>query len=75
MTLEDIENIPRETLKIREVAEYLQCNQQSIRSSIRCKQVPWGYIIGQSKYIIPKRAFVHWHKYGNAGQANENSIL
>jgi hypothetical protein len=73
MTLQDIEDIPREFLKISEAAEYLQCSPQGLRVSIRRGNVPWAYMIGQATFIIPKRAFVHWHKYGMSMPENKES--
>ena len=65
MTLSDIEQIDTEFLPISVVAEYLGMSHQPqpLRESIR-KGVPWAYVIGRAKFVIPKQAFISWHKHG-----------
>lgn len=63
MTLEDIEKMDTEFLDIPTVAEYLGKNPQPVRQSIR-NGVPWGYVMGNADFRIPRQAFVNYHKYG-----------
>lgn len=63
MTLEDLEALDEEFLPIPPVAEYLHKNQQAVRESIR-NGVPWGYVMGNADFRIPRRAFVNYHRYG-----------
>jgi hypothetical protein len=65
MKLEDIEKMDTEFLDVQTVAEYLGKGQQNVRVSIR-QGVPWAYMMGQADFRIPRRAFVSYHKYGNA---------
>ena len=62
-TLEDIENIEGDFLTVTEVSEHLAVHPQYIRVAIR-NGVPWGYVLGKCKFVIPKQAFVSFHKYG-----------
>lgn len=63
MTLEQLEVMNGEFLPIPPVAEYLGKKEQSVRESIR-NGVPWGYVMGNADFRIPKRAFVNYHLYG-----------
>jgi len=63
ITLEDIENLPKEVLNPADVAGYLKMSQQSINCAATAGQLPWAYK-ANSRTIIPKRAFVHYHRYG-----------
>jgi hypothetical protein len=67
MTLNDIEEMDTEFLDVQTVANYynMPSMPQCIRESIR-NGVPWGYVLGKSKFIIPRRAFVNYHKNGSA---------
>lgn len=62
-TLEQIEALDKEFLSISDVSEYLGKVPQGVRVSIRAG-VPWGYVMESSTFIIPRRAFVNYHKYG-----------
>ena len=63
MTLEDIEKMDVEFLDITTIAEYLGKNPQPVRASLR-SGVPWGYVMGNADFRIPRRAFISYHKYG-----------
>jgi len=63
MTLEDLKKIDREILTIAEVADYLGVFPQYIREGIR-HGVPWGYVLGKCRFVIPKHAFIHCHEIG-----------
>lgn len=63
--LGDIEKMDCEFLPIPVVAEYLQKNPQPVRESIRAG-VPWGYVLGNADFRVPRLAFVNYHKYGQA---------
>lgn len=63
MTLEQLERMEGDFLKVADVAEYLCKRTDTIHQSIR-NGVPWAYVIGNSTYMIPKRAFVNYHRYG-----------
>lgn len=65
MTLEDIEKMDTEFLDVQTVAEYLGKGPQNVRISIR-QGVPWAYMMGRADFRIPRRAFVNYHKHGNA---------
>ena len=69
MTLSEIEAIDKEFLSPSEVAEYLHKKPQGVRVSMR-KGVPWGYVMEEATFIIPKQAFVNYHKYGAVIQIN-----
>ena len=62
-TLDEIEASNKEFLTVAEVSDYLGKNQQGVRVSIR-QGVPWGYVMEDATFRIPKRAFVNYHKYG-----------
>lgn len=63
ITLDDIEQMDCEFLDIPTIAKYLGKSVQPVRQSIR-NGVPWGYVMGNADFRIPKRAFVNYHKYG-----------
>lgn len=65
MTLDDIEKMTCEFIDIPTAAEYFGKDKQQVRVSIR-NGVPWGYVMGNADFRIPRRAFVNYHKYGNA---------
>lgn len=69
MKLEDLKNIDRETLTIAEVSEYLGVFPQYIREGIR-NGVPWGYVLGKSRFVIPKHAFIKCHTEGTTIEKN-----
>lgn len=61
MTLSDIEALPHEFLSISTVAEYLGSKEQPVREAIR-RGVPWGYVVGKARFVIPRLRFVAYHK-------------
>ena len=67
MTLEELEKMDCEFLDIPTIASYLGGEHmlQPLRETIR-KGVPWAYVVGKAKFVIPRRAFINYHKYGNA---------
>lgn len=64
MTLDELEKMDCEFLPVPVVAEYLEKNPQPVRVSIR-NGVPWGYVMGNADFKIPRRAFIHYHKFGS----------
>jgi hypothetical protein len=64
MTLEEIEKLDCEFLDIPTVSDYLRKDKQQVRNSIR-KGVPWGYVMGNADFRIPRRAFISYHKFGS----------
>ncbi len=70
VTLADIEALDKETLTVAEVAKYLGVFPQCLREGIRAG-VPWGYVLGKASFVIPKQAFVSYHKYGAVIQIKE----
>jgi hypothetical protein len=63
LTLDDLEKTDGEFLDPMVVSEYLGCKPQPVRETIR-NGIPWGYVIGKAKFVIPRRAFVNYHRYG-----------
>ena len=65
MTLEEIEKMDCEFLDVPTVANYLGMKHQPqiVRELIR-RGVPWAYVVGKAKFVIPRRAFINCHKYG-----------
>lgn len=63
MSLNDIEKMDCEFLSVFTVADYLGSKPQPVRELIR-QGVPWAYVIGKAKFVIPRRAFVSYHKFG-----------
>jgi len=72
MTLDDLEKMDCEFLPIAAVAEYLEKNMQPVRNSLR-QGVPWGYVMGNADFRIPRRAFVSYHRYGSATEVNRDA--
>ena len=62
-TLADLEAITGETLKTADVAAYLNACPNTINNAAKMGVLPWAYKLG-SRTIIPKDAFIHYHKYG-----------
>lgn len=71
MTLEDLERMDCEFLPVLTVAEYLHSKEQHVRVSMR-NGVPWGYVMGQADFRVPRRAFVNFHRHGQAVQMKED---
>jgi hypothetical protein len=63
LTLDDIKAMDKEFLTPAEVAEYIGAFPQNVREGIRAG-VPWGYVLGKSRFVIPRKAFVHYHEKG-----------
>lgn len=64
MTLSDLENMDCEFLTVKTAADYLKSKEQHVRVSMR-RGVPWGYVLGNADFRIPRRAFINYHKYGS----------
>ena len=67
MTLEALEALERETLLPAEVAAVLGCNAYNFTLQAREDAGQLGFpvcIIG-NRVRTPRRAFIHWLKYGN----------
>jgi len=64
-TLEEIEAIPKNTLTPADVCGYLGVTQYSVNLASKAGTLPYAYQMG-SRTIIPKDAFVFFHRYGNA---------
>lgn len=67
MTLEELEALERETLLPAEVAAVLGCNAYNFTLQAREDAGRLGFpvcIIG-NRVRTPRRAFIHWLKYGN----------
>ena len=72
MTLDELEAQDKEFLSIPDVAEYLGKQQQNVRESLRLG-VPWGYVMGNADFRIPRRAFVNYHRLGSP-TVNKNQV-
>ena len=64
-TLSEIEALDKNTLTPTDVAAYLRVNPYSINCACKAGTLPWAYQMG-SNTIIPREAFVRYHKYGSA---------
>lgn len=75
-TLEEIEALPSDTLRPCDVAAYLHTDQYSVNCASKAGLLPWAYQLG-SRTIIPKEAFIHFHKYGkmNINIIHTDSIM
>jgi len=62
-TLAEIEALPKNRLTPDDVFVYLGCNRQNINLASKAGTLPWAYQMG-SRTIIPKEAFVNYHRYG-----------
>jgi len=61
MTLEDLKNVEGDFLTVAEVAKYLQAHPQCVREGLRAG-LPWGYVIGERRFVIPKERFIKYHE-------------
>ena len=77
ITLEDIENIPKEFLLASDIAPYLKSDVSTIIYCAKNKPDLLGFaVIVMGKTVrIPKRAFVHFCKYGNLAMAIDYRLL
>lgn len=66
MTLEELENYPKATLSPDQVAEFLGCNAQSIRSQAQVDAGALGFpvIVMGSSVKIPRLGFCYFMRYG-----------
>ena len=64
-TLDEIAGMPKNILTPEDVCGYLECDKYSINLACKAGTLPWAYLKG-SRVIIPKEAFVWWHRYGEA---------
>ena len=66
MTLQDIENVPREYLIPKEVASVLDMDQYTINVAARDAPEKLGFpvVVTGSRVRIPKEAFIYFMKYG-----------
>jgi len=71
-TLEEIEALPRNTLRPADVAPYLNACRQTINIAARDGLLPWAYKLG-SRTVIPKEAFVSYHRHGQVVIRPENT--
>lgn len=66
MTLQEIEAIPKPMLLVADVAPFLSCNPQSLRTQAQQDPDGLGFpvvVIG-NRVLIPKDGFIHYCKYG-----------
>ena len=68
MTLEDIENVPKEMLLMEDIAPFLGMNPQSLRSQAQSNPHKLGFpvVVCGTRVRVPKKAFVFWCRYGYA---------
>ncbi len=62
-TLEEIAALEVNTLRPVDVATYLHACPNTISAQAKLGLLPWAYKLG-SRTVIPKEAFVHYHRYG-----------
>ena len=62
-TLEEIEAVEGDVLYTWQVVKYLKSSEDKINCAAKAGLLPWAYKI-ESRTVIPKRAFVNYHKYG-----------
>lgn len=67
ITLEDIEQMPKEMLNAEDIAPYLGCDPQHIREQAQEDPIKLGFpvMVTKSRVKIPKRGFVHFMRYGH----------
>jgi hypothetical protein len=71
-TLREIEALEEEVLCPQHIVKFLGSNENTINCSAEAGKLPWAYKLG-SRTVIPKEAFIHWHKYG-AVLRNNNKL-
>lgn len=66
MTFEELEAIPKEWLTPEQVAEFIGCSAQSIRSQAQIDVAALGFpcTLILSRTLIPKRGFVEFVSHG-----------
>ena len=66
MTLEELEKLPKATLTPDQVAEFLGCTAQSIRSQAQVDAGALGFpvIVMGSTVKIPRLGFCYFMRYG-----------
>ena len=73
-TLEEIEAIDDDVLSPWQVVKYLKSNEQTINCAAKAGLLPWAYKLG-TRTIIPKKAFVNYHKYGQCSAGTIKNLL
>ena len=77
MTLEDIENSPKEFLRASDIAPFLKSDTSTIIYCAKNKPDLLGFpviVLGRT-VRIPRRAFVHFCKHGDMATAINYSLL
>lgn len=62
-SLEEIEALEEDILSPWHVCKYLKTGEQTINCAVKAGLIPWAYLLG-SRVVIPKKAFVNYHRYG-----------
>jgi len=77
MTLEDIERIPGEFLRVSEIAPILNADAHTVYyiATNKPELLNFAVITMGKRVRIPKRAFIHFCKYGNADAAIEKRLF
>ena len=67
-TLEELEAIPDEVLTVEQIAKILHRTPDYLRLAARSPKSNLGFavIVAENTVTIPKRAFIHFMRYGNA---------
>ena len=73
LKIEDIESLPVINLVPAIVAFFEKCFQYNINLAAKNGDLPYGFIRG-NRCVIPKEAYVHYHRYG-AVQTNKQKGL
>lgn len=68
ISLEDIDNAPGETIDIKDAASFLGMDPQCMRNQAQEEPAKLGFavIVVGSRVVIPRRAFLHFIRYGYA---------
>jgi len=62
-TLEEIEALNADVLYPWQITKYLNANEDTINCAAKAGLLPWAYKLG-SRTVIPKKAFINYHRYG-----------
>ena len=62
-TLEEIEALEQDVLYPWQIIKYLNTVEATVNCSAKAGTLPWAYKLGK-RTVIPKRAFVNYHKFG-----------
>lgn len=68
ISIDDVEAMDCETITMTTVGQVLGCNQGALRLQARSDPAMLGFpvVVYGNSVRVPRRAFVHWVRYGNA---------